>query len=183
MSNRHGRKAKAYAGTHLSLCDLVHYDPSTGEMETLPPYKSTGTVMKDGYLHLPLPVDGRYSGRGGRKTTYFRADHVAWMLATGVWPSGWVEHVNGIRMDNVLENLIHVDAEGVRWWYGKQGPNEEPKLVRVEDVTLRVMVDGAAILKPVVVEQDRTARMRSVDDDPYEEDYPYAKGEFGVDWT
>lgn len=187
MTHKKGRKAKRYMGTFEFIRDLVHYDPDTGAMETLAPYKSSGTVMKDGYLHLPLPVDGLRFERGRRKTSYFRADHIAWMLVTGQWPDGWMEHINGIRMDNALDNLVHYtgeDGEYVRWWYGTQSPGEERKLVMVEEETVRVMAGEAVALKPVVVEEHRTARMRPVDeDDPHDEDYDYPKGEFGVDWT
>lgn len=187
MSNKFGRKAKAFPGTYEQLIDMVFYDANTGAMETMGAYKSTGTQMKDGYLHMPLPRPDTYEDRerGHRKTTYYRADHIAWMLATGTWPDGWMEHINGMRMDNALDNLVHVNADGERWWYGIQSPGEGRQLVMVEDVTFRVIAgDGNTLLKPVVVEAHRTARMRPVDtNDPHDEDYEYPKGEFGVDWT
>lgn len=183
MANIRGRKAKAYPGTYEQLREVLYYDPDTGTMETLGPYKSTGTQMKDGYLHMPVP-DPDTMERGKRKTTYYRADHLAWMLVTGEWPSGWMGHINGIRIDNTLDNLVHMDAKHDRWWYGVQGPGEARKLVMVEEETIRVMVNGEAVLKPVVVAGHRTSRMHPVDtSDPHDEDYSYPRGEFGVDWT
>ena len=179
-----GRKAKRYPGTYEELAQLIHYDPATGHMETLGPYTSTGTQMKDGYLHIPVADGIEALERGHRQVAYYRADHVAWMLVTGIWPDGWIEHINGLRADNTMENLVHINADHERWWYGTQAPGEEPKLVMVENVTMRVMNGDEAVLRPVVIEEHRTAKMRPVDvSDPHEEDYEYPRGEFGVDWT
>lgn len=183
MTNARGRKAKKYPGTYEQLDQVIHYDPATGHIETLGPYTSTGTVMKDGYLHLPVPNPDAME-RGRRVTSYYRADHIAWMLVTGEWPSGWMEHINGMRMDNTLGNLVHVTADYERWWYGIQSPGEERKLVMVEEENVRVLVGEETVVMPVVVEAHRTARLRPVDvSDPHDEDYTYPKGEFGVDWT
>ena len=45
-------------------------------------------------------------------TVAFLAQRVAWALHHGVWPDGLMDHENGVRTDNRIENLRVVDATG-----------------------------------------------------------------------
>ncbi len=74
------------------------------------------------------PRSGRecftYTQKRGYKATTFRsngfettltAHRVAWLLHTGDWPSGHIDHVNGVRTDNRISNLRDVvQAENAR---------------------------------------------------------------------
>lgn len=185
--HRKGRKAKRYPGSWDDLFTFVTYDPTTGRINTTDKTPSKGTQMKDGHLHLRIPTGVDVTTVGNKKAEYFRADHIAWMLVTEEWPEGWIEHVNGLKMDCTMENLVHVDSNGDRWWFGSQG-REEPSLVKVEaegglnvegPLTFRVTINGEVMVKPVVCEEYRTTDMDPIDPDPTEEDDMPV---FGVDW-
>lgn len=192
MSHTKGRKALPYTGSYEDLADLISYDPDTGEFSGISSYSTDGIISKDGHLVICLPVDVAHSSRGNRVTKYFRADHISWTLCTGEWPTGWMEHVNGLKTDCTLDNLVHCDPDGVRWWYGRQAPGLDRQMVVVDadggydaegPITLRVMDGGRTAVKPQVNEAYRTATMRPVDtNDQHEEDITYERGEFGVDW-
>lgn len=56
--------------------------------------KATGSVDSDtGYVRIRL----------GSKLYY--AHRLAWLLTTGDWPAGQIDHRNGVRTDNRLANL------------------------------------------------------------------------------
>lgn len=70
-----------------------------------------GTLHKRiGYVYLAVTLDG--------KTRSFFAHRVAWLLATNEWPSGVIDHINGVKSDNRIENLRDtsqaVNAQNVR---------------------------------------------------------------------
>lgn len=54
---------------------------------------AAGNLRDDGY------IDIRVSG------TLIRAHRIAWFLAKGYWPIDKIDHINGIRSDNRIENL------------------------------------------------------------------------------
>jgi hypothetical protein len=55
-----------------------------------------GTVNNNGYRLIRVG-DGRY-----------RAHRLAWLYTHGAWPTGEIDHINGIRDDNRLANLRDV---------------------------------------------------------------------------
>lgn len=186
LSHRKGRKAKTYPHDVGTIARYVVYDPDTGELATSEPFASHGTVAKDGHVMLAVPMSESVE-RGERVTEYFRADHIAWMMVTGEWPTGWMEHINGLKQDLKLDNLVHVTPEGIRWWYGAQISGEPRELVTVEaadglrsDGPLLFFVDdkGGQRLQPLVSEQYRKVEPPEdlIEDD---DDGP---GEFGIDW-
>ena len=52
-----------------------------------------GTVDAHGYLNIMF----------GSKL--YKAHRLAWFIATGVWPTSDLDHINGVRTDNRWENL------------------------------------------------------------------------------
>ena len=65
--------------------------------------KPAGRIRTDGYIGIRITL--------GSKTTVLLAHRVAWFLSYGCWPSGQVDHINGVRVDNRLHNLRDVTAE------------------------------------------------------------------------
>jgi hypothetical protein len=80
------------------LREVVEYDPKTGLFKWIHPElkwlhgKPVGRVS-DGYLRFA--VDG----------ISVRAHRAAWALAYGEYPTNPIDHINGNRLDNRLENL------------------------------------------------------------------------------
>lgn len=88
--------------------ELLRYDPETGAFTwrvsvggrgakngngKFKPGDPAGCDDGDGYLVIRL--DGRL----------YRANRLAWLIATGEWPEGIVDHRDGARGDNRWDNL------------------------------------------------------------------------------
>jgi hypothetical protein len=94
------------------LKQLLQYDPETGILTWLSrPREMFSTDQTFGMWNT------RYAGKRAFTTTYkgyyrgpivgtrFLAHRVAWALHYGVWPQDHLDHINGIRTDNRIENL------------------------------------------------------------------------------
>ena len=87
------------------LRSRLRYDASTGDLIWLPladappqwgakhANKIAGTLRRDGYTQIRLQ----------RRT--FKAHRIVWALNKGTWPSAELDHANGNRRDNRIENL------------------------------------------------------------------------------
>jgi hypothetical protein len=74
--------------------DDLRYDPETGDI-----WRKVGHLNQTfGYRQLKV---------GGRP---YQEHRVAWFLHYGVWPEGMVDHINGDKSDNRIENLRLADA-------------------------------------------------------------------------
>jgi hypothetical protein len=62
-----------------------------------------GKRDKDGYIQVDLQVGGRRKG--------FRAHRIAWFLFYGQWPIKYLDHINGQRDDNRIDNLREITHE------------------------------------------------------------------------
>lgn len=84
---------------------VFSYDPETGLLLRVRPIEGQSTIRK--------PIAG-YIDRDGYRTikvlgyTYF-AHRVIWLMQTGSWPDGFIDHINGVRHDNRFCNLRVVD--------------------------------------------------------------------------
>ncbi len=91
---------KPAALTHDALKTLLSYDPSTGAFTWLVNrgnLKNAGSIAgslnRGGYAQLQI------SGK------CYRLHRLAWFYVHGVFPDGDLDHINGVRSDNRIENL------------------------------------------------------------------------------
>lgn len=87
--------------------ELLHYDPETGVL----------TWACDGYhnTYRAGEVAGRLAASGyvivKVAQRRYRAHRVAWALHYGKWPDYEIDHINGVRTDNRIENLRDVPRQ------------------------------------------------------------------------
>jgi len=93
--------------TYEEVSKELEYDPQTGIVtwqrngRVNPKYagKEAGNRNKGGYIDIRCKNHRMYAHR------------VAWLLTYKEWPKGQVDHINGIRDDNRIENLRVVDNQ------------------------------------------------------------------------
>lgn len=71
------------------------YDGQTGKLFLLSG-KEVGKVRRDGYVYAKM-MGGRYL-----------VHRLVWLRLYGKWPEGQIDHINGDRSDNRMENLRDV---------------------------------------------------------------------------
>lgn len=82
---------------------VLHYDHATGLFTRTLPRNGTrigdiaGSPERKGYLRIS--IDGRR----------YKAHRLAWLYVHGQWPADQLDHRNGIRSDNRIDNLREAD--------------------------------------------------------------------------
>lgn len=188
MTFKRGSKAKPFPGDQELLHRVMRYNPDTGEASVYGKYHATPRMSPHGHLMLAVPTseDTLDIGKGRGRTPSYRLDHLAWLYMTGEWPDGWFEYVNALPTDVSIENLVFIDNEGARWWYGRQPGTMVRNLVRVEDAVDAYTSDDdptKPVFKPRVAEGWLAEAAYEPPEDQIDPDPGTPKGEFGKDWV
>lgn len=71
----------------------LNYNEATGIFTWVNTNKIAGSLDKDGYI-----IIGLFNKR-------YKAHRLAWFYVYEEWPNGEIDHINGIRNDNKINNL------------------------------------------------------------------------------
>lgn len=88
-----------------SFLKIIKYDPETGNLVWMECKGNAakgsiaGTINNKGYVEIGLDSHS------------YLAHRLIWWLYYGVWPTGPIDHVNGLKSDNRIENLRQADAQ------------------------------------------------------------------------
>ena len=88
------------------LRELLEYFPETGVIIRRPrvgPIKKSQRLSDAGTVFGSKTLDGYL--RGSIRGQGIMAHRVAWTLHYGEWPTQFIDHINGDRTDNRIENL------------------------------------------------------------------------------
>ncbi len=109
--------------TYAEISKLLKYEPETGKFYWLPrPVEMfSGGAFRGGAEAKAKTWNIRYAGKEAFTSLHNRgyiqagllgrgylAHRVAWLLATGSWPTDQIDHINGNRADNRIINLREV---------------------------------------------------------------------------
>lgn len=89
--------------TAHEAAELLNYDPSTGVLswrknpaQHVKAGAKAGRINRGGYVEV------------GIKGRVYLAHRVIWLMVTGEWPTGHIDHRNGVRSDNRWDNMRDV---------------------------------------------------------------------------
>lgn len=124
------------------LRELMDYDPGTGHFTHKPGQKwrragkVAGAINNLGYRLIR--VDNRL----------YRAHRLAWLYVHGEWPAGEIDHINGKRDDNRIENLRDVTVSVNQQNRKRAAANGSTGLLGVSTAKARyraaIALDGAS---------------------------------------
>lgn len=104
------------------LRKLLSYNPETGELNWLErPIEMFQKVGKPAEVQAAnwnakyagkrvFAIDGNGYRTGRIFGVAYRATHIAWAMVHGAWPQGVIDHKNGVRDDDRIENLRDISA-------------------------------------------------------------------------
>jgi hypothetical protein len=92
--------------TAQRLRELLHYDEETGIFTNRVNRWSRGVAGRQ--VGNTMPQGYRRIGIDGR---IYQAHRLAWLYVYGEWPKHCIDHINGNKADNRIENLRDVTVE------------------------------------------------------------------------
>lgn len=90
------------------LRQLLDYDPAIGHFTWKINGKGGGQVAGKRAGSIDKQAGYEQVGIDGK---LYRSHRLAWLYVHGEWPSGQIDHINGIRSDNRLANLRAVSNQ------------------------------------------------------------------------
>lgn len=100
---------------------LLAYDPKTGVLTWKVARGRFGNAIKAGSVAGTVGGHGYFQVRVHGKRYY--AHRLAWLMYTGSWPSKHLDHINGQKTDNRIENLRECSDAQNQQNRGKQANN------------------------------------------------------------
>lgn len=93
------------------LRQLLRYEPETGKLFWLP-RDCTSRRFNSQYAgkEALYCINNKGYPHGSIMAHRYNAHVVIWAITHGAWPSGQIDHINGVKTDNRLVNLRHVSA-------------------------------------------------------------------------
>lgn len=88
--------------THDQACGLFSYDPVTGELR----WKVQRGRVKVGERAGANDAKGYLIVRAYDRI--YKVHRVIWLITNGQWPTGEIDHINGVKNDNRIVNLRDV---------------------------------------------------------------------------
>lgn len=84
----------------------LRYEPETGKLFWLD-YEGMHQRWRTRYAGTEAftSVDNKRYARGCVDGCFYSAHRIAWTLYYGEWPANQIDHINGVRTDNRVENL------------------------------------------------------------------------------
>lgn len=85
---------------HSHLTSILNYSPETGEFHWSTPRPKIKVGQKAGYIkknkgYIYIEIEGKS----------YSAHRLAWFYVNGTWPKHIIDHINGNKSDNRIENL------------------------------------------------------------------------------
>lgn len=131
MTNRilaRPQKPSKQTANNLTASDIserLSYDPLTGIMRWKRARVAARIGTEAGWVTLKgysqVQIDG----------AYLYCHRLAWLLTHGEWPKGEIDHINGDKTDNRIENLRDVDGKTNRQNIRKSKINSSTGLLGV----------------------------------------------------
>jgi hypothetical protein len=87
----------------MNISEYLHYNQETGNIIWI---KKSSDRVQIGNIAGCIKLDGYVYIKFNNKT--YKAHRLSWFLYYGKWPTNHIDHINGIKTDNRINNLRDV---------------------------------------------------------------------------